>query len=186
MSLDDFYSSTHSNVTRDVGKLPPVESWNPPLSGDIDIRIDRRGRWFHDGKIIKRQALVDTFASILKREDDDYFLVTPVEKWRIQVAIAPLLVIGVSVTDAGKTSQVISLDTQQGHRVKIGEQHPVSLFTHQNERVPLVLIRANLSAIIERSTFYQLADYAEPNPIAVLDEQPVLGVRSLGAFFSLE
>src|SRR5690606_29155449 len=65
--------------------LPPVDKWNPPLSGDLDMQIRRDGSWWYQGTPIERPALVRLFASILKREGDDYFLVTPVEKWRIRV-----------------------------------------------------------------------------------------------------
>ena len=61
---------------------PPLDLWQPDLSGDIDIRIDREGRWYHEGDEIKRESLVQLFASILRREEDgEYYLVTPAEKW---------------------------------------------------------------------------------------------------------
>ena len=72
---------------------PPVEQWDPPLSGEIDIRILADGSWLHEGEPIRREALVRLFASILRREDDGaYYLVTPVEKWRITVELHPLVV----------------------------------------------------------------------------------------------
>ena len=45
--------------------------------GDIDIRIAGDGTWFHEGCPIGRLPLVKLFASVLRREDDDYWLVTP-------------------------------------------------------------------------------------------------------------
>lgn len=70
---------------------PPVERWNPPLSGDIDLRIARDGTWYHEGTAFQRESLARLFASILRRDEDgQYYLVTPVEKWRIQVDDAPL------------------------------------------------------------------------------------------------
>ena len=54
-------------------KRPPVHLWDPEKSGDMDLRIDREGRWIHEGSPIKRAALVNLFASILKREGDSYF-----------------------------------------------------------------------------------------------------------------
>ena len=71
--------------------LPPVEKWNPPLSGDLDMRIARDGTWFYLGSPITRPGMVKLFSSILKREGDAFFLVTPVEKWRISVEDAPFV-----------------------------------------------------------------------------------------------
>src|SRR5690554_7694209 len=66
-------------------KIPPVEKWNPELSGDIDMVIRADGTWWHEGGQIKRQELVNLFASILRYENNEYFLITPVEKWRLTV-----------------------------------------------------------------------------------------------------
>ena len=59
---------------------PPVHLWNPPFCGDLDMRIAADGTWFYLKTPIGRPALVKLFASVLKREGDKYFLVTPVEK----------------------------------------------------------------------------------------------------------
>ena len=59
---------------------PPVHMWNPAFCGDLDMLIGSDGTWFYLGTPIGRPALVKQFASILKREGDVYFLVTPVEK----------------------------------------------------------------------------------------------------------
>ena len=72
-------------------KLPPVEAWNPSLSGDMDLRIAKDGTWWHQGAPIQRLALVRLFSTILRHDEDgEYYLLTPVEKWRIQVDDAPL------------------------------------------------------------------------------------------------
>ena len=72
---------------------PPVERWNPPFCGDIDMRIAADGTWFYQQTPIGRPALVKLFASVLKREGDKYFLVTPVEKVGIVVEDAPFLAV---------------------------------------------------------------------------------------------
>ncbi len=72
---------------------PPVERWNPPFCGDLDMRIAGDGTWFYMRTPIGRPALVKLFASVLKREGDKYFLVTPVEKCGIQVDDAPFLAV---------------------------------------------------------------------------------------------
>ena len=72
--------------------LPPVEQWNPDFCGDINLTIALDGRWFYEGSPIGRASLVQLFASVLKREGDKYFLVTPVEKVGITVEDTPFLV----------------------------------------------------------------------------------------------
>src|SRR2546428_6412050 len=70
---------------------PPVHLWNPPYCGDIDMRIAADGTWYYMKTPIGRPALVKLFASVLKKEADKYFLVTPVEKCGIAVDDVPFL-----------------------------------------------------------------------------------------------
>src|SRR3974390_3644225 len=81
--------------------LPPVERWDPPFCGDIDMRIAADGPWFYQKTPIGRPALVKLFASILKRENDQYFLVTPVEKCGIAVDDAPFMAVELRIDGAG-------------------------------------------------------------------------------------
>ncbi|MBT7759339.1 MAG: DUF1285 domain-containing protein, partial [Rhodospirillaceae bacterium] len=50
------------------GKIPPVETWQPDFSGDLDMRIARDGSWFYLGSPIKRKKMVRMFASILRHD----------------------------------------------------------------------------------------------------------------------
>src|SRR5215831_13242055 len=77
--------------------LPPIERWNPPFCGDIDMRIASDGTWYYQGTPIGRHALVKLFASVLKREGDKYVLVTPVEKVGIVVEDAPFLAVELEI-----------------------------------------------------------------------------------------
>src|SRR5256885_6624987 len=70
---------------------PPVHLWNPPFCGDLDMRIAADGTWYYLKTPIGRPALVQLFASVLKREGDRYFLVTPVEKCGITVDDVPFV-----------------------------------------------------------------------------------------------
>ena len=92
MSDIDELFETLTNLQRSK-RLPPLHLWQPEHEGVIDIRIDREGAWYHEGVRIQRQPLVDLFATILRREGDDYFLVTPAEKMKIAVEEAPLLLV---------------------------------------------------------------------------------------------
>src|SRR6202161_3424316 len=82
---------------------PPVERWTPPFCGDLDMRIAADGTWYYLKTPIGRPALVKLFASVLKREADKYYLVTPVEKCGIVVEDAPFLAVELKVeTQAGQ------------------------------------------------------------------------------------
>ena len=84
------------------GKGPaPVHLWNPPFCGDLDMRIATDGTWFYLKTPIGRPALVKLFASVLKREGDRYFLVTPVEKCGITVDDAPFLAVEMQMRSKG-------------------------------------------------------------------------------------
>ena len=77
---------------KEKNSLPPVDKWNPDFCGDIDMRIMRNGKWFYMGSEIKRPAMIKLFSRILRLdEDNQYYLVTPVEKVRIQVEDAPFV-----------------------------------------------------------------------------------------------
>src|SRR6201984_3814608 len=83
------------------GKTPPVEKWNPPFCGDLDMRIASDGPWFYLGTPIGRPALIRLFSTILKRENGKHFLVTPVEKVGIRVDDAPFLAVEMRTEDEG-------------------------------------------------------------------------------------
>jgi hypothetical protein len=179
LSLDDIRAGAERARS---GGLPPVERWDPPLSGDIDIRIARDGTWYHEGGPIERLELVQLFASLLKYENGEYFLVTPVEKWRIQVEDAPFLAVAVErEVDAGGTSRLV-FTTNTGDQVIAGPEHPlrVSVDPDSGEPSPYLLVRRNLEALLSRPVFYQLAELAEPGP-----QGSVYGVTSQGVFFPL-
>ncbi len=136
-------------------QLPPVQKWNPPLSGDMDMRIDSAGQWWHEGETIERQPLVRLFASILKREGEEYFLVTPVEKWRIQVEDAPLLVVDYLIKEVSAQQQIL-LATSTGDQFPLDAEHPLRMAGEK----PYVRVRDNLDALIHRNVFYPLVNLA--------------------------
>ena len=122
---------------------PPVHLWNPDFCGDLDMRIARDGTWFYLGTPIGRPALVKLFSSILKREGDAYFLVTPVEKVGITVDDAPFVAVDFDVVDGG-----LSFVTNVEDRVTAGPDHPIRVERDPatGEPSPYVLIRRNLEA----------------------------------------
>ncbi|HEX2255572.1 MAG TPA: DUF1285 domain-containing protein, partial [Afifellaceae bacterium] len=92
----------------------PVESWNPPHCGRIDMRIGADGTWFYRGSPIGREALVRLFASVLRREPDgEYVLVTPVEKLGIAVDDAPFVAVEMAGEGEG-ANQSLTFRTDVG------------------------------------------------------------------------
>jgi hypothetical protein len=141
-------------------RLPPVEKWQPAHVGSIDIRMARDGTWFHEGRPILRQPLVDLFATVLRREGDAYFLVTPGEKLRIQVEDVPFLGVRLTRDGAGPT-QRLRLSTNVGDHVAIDAGHPIVMREHDGQAAPYVMVRAGLEARLVRSVYYELVELGE-------------------------
>ena len=160
--------------------IPPIDKWNPLLSGNIDIVIKTNGDWYHDGIKFTRQPLIKLFSSILKKEDNDYYLVTPIEKWRITVECAPLIVAQMEATDTNDANQKIQFKTSTDDIFYLNDDHPLQIsYDSFGEIKPLVRVRSNLDALIHRNIFYQLADMAK-------NVNGAWGVWSDGVFFKLE
>ncbi|MCE8507430.1 DUF1285 domain-containing protein [Ruegeria pomeroyi] len=137
----------------------PVHLWNPPFNGDIDMRIARDGTWFYQGTPINRPAMVRLFSSILKREEDRYYLVTPVEKVGIRVDDAPFVAVDVEAAGQGR-DQVLTFTTHVGDSAVAGAGNPIRMAQDPatGEPAPYVHIRAGLEALIDRKSFYRLMD----------------------------
>ena len=157
--------------------LPPVHLWNPPFCGDLDMRIARDGTWFYLGTPIGRPALVRLFSTILRRDGDDYFLVTPVEKVGITVEDAPFVAV-----DFNRVDGELVFETNVGDRVTAGPEHPIRVVRDPGtgEPSPYLLVRANLEALIDRKSFYRLVEIGET---AAHEGQDWFGLRSGDAFF---
>ena len=164
------------------GGLPPVERWNPPFCGEIDMRIARDGTWFYLGTPIGRPALVRLFSTILKREGDDYFLVTPVEKVGIRVDDAPFVAVDFTV-DGMDQQQVLTFTTQTGDHAAAGPDHTLRvIYAADGEPSPYIHIRRNLEALIDRKSFYRMIDLCQHERYEGLDW---FGLWSGGRFFAV-
>jgi hypothetical protein len=139
--------------------LPPVHSWNPPDCGDLDIRIARDGTWYYLGTPIGRPELVRLFSTILRKDDDRFVLVTPVEKVGITVDDAPFVAVDFEVSRSG-TDQRLTFETNLGDHATAGPDHPIRVERDAvtGEPSPYVLIRDRLEALIDRKSFYRLVD----------------------------
>ena len=139
--------------------LPPVHLWNPPFCGDLDLRIARDGTWFYLGTPIGRPELVRLFSTILRKDGNDYFLVTPVEKVGIIVDDAPFVAVDFEIEESGEHQRLV-FETNVGDFVVAGFDHPIRVDrdAETGEPSPYVLIRANLEALIDRKSFYRLVE----------------------------
>lgn len=161
---------------------PPVHLWNPDLSGQIDIVIKADGSWFHEGTKIERLQLVKLFSSILKREADDYFLVTPVEKWQITVEDLPFFIPAITSTQDANPSEIQAV-TNTEQVISISAENPLQVELDETEQPrPQVLVRNGLWARLSRPAFYQLVDYGVEQ---TTEQGSELVVYSQGEAFSL-
>ena len=159
--------------------LPPVDQWNPPFCGDLDMRIARDGTWFYLGTPIGRVELVKLFSTIIRRDGDDYFLVTPVEKVGITVDDAPFVAV-----DFNRVDGDLVFTTNVGDEAVAGPEHPIRVVrdSETGEPSPYILIRRNLEALIDRKSFYRLVDLGE---VASHEGVDWFGVASGGEFFPI-
>ncbi|NWB38871.1 DUF1285 domain-containing protein [Pseudomonas sp. E6002] len=166
------------------GKGPaPVHLWNPAFCGDIDMRIARDGTWFYMGTPIGRKPMVKLFSTIIRRDGDDYFLITPVEKVGIKVDDAPFVAVTLEVEGQGE-SQVLRFTTNVDEQVEAGIEHPLRVVIDPDtqEPSPYLRVRTNLEALVHRNAFYQLVELAVTRPI---NGKNWLGVWSGGVFFPI-
>ena len=160
------------------GGMPPVDKWNPPFCGDLDMRIARDGTWFYLGTPIGRAGLVKLFSSIIRKDGDDYFLVTPVEKVGITVDDAPFVALDFDAVGEGK-DQKLRFETHVGDTFVAGPDHPIRVtYDDDGEPSPYVLVRRNLEALIDRKSFYRLVDLG-------VHRDGWFGVWSDGKFFAI-
>jgi hypothetical protein len=163
---------------------PPVHLWNPPFCGDLDLRIAGDGTWYYLKTPIGRPALVKLFASILKREGEKYYLVTPVEKCGIVVEDAPFLAVELKV--AGRAGhRALHFRTNVDEWVACGRQHALRF---EPEGVtgglkPYLHVRADLWAKVTRALFYDLVELGEERDVG---GQRMFGIASDLEFFAMQ
>lgn len=162
---------------------PPVERWNPPFCGDLDMQIAADGTWFYLKTPIGRSALVKLFASVLKREGDNYFLVTPVEKCGIQVEDAPFLAVEMNVEERAG-GRILHFRTNVDDWIACGPEHPLRFEPERGTGglKPYLLVRRGLWAKVTRALFFDLVEIGEERDVA---GKAMFGVVSMGSFFAM-
>lgn len=164
--------------------LPPVDRWNPPFCGDLDMEIRSDGTWFYLGTPIGRPALVRLFSTVLRKDEDGKtYLVTPVEKVGIRVQDAPFLAVEMSLEEVGG-GQVVTFRTNVGDVVTVDADHPLrfDIAGDKKELKPYVLVRGRLEALLSRAVMYELVEKGE---VVVVDGVETFAVRSRGQVFPI-
>lgn len=162
--------------------IPPVEAWDPPFCGDLDMRIARDGTWFYLGTPIGRPEMVRLFSSVLRKDGDRYFLVTPVEKVGIWVDDAPFVAVDFEVSGE-EQAQSLTFETHVGDHVTAGPDAPIYVtYDTRGEPSPYVQMRRNLDALIDRKSFYRLIDFGSHHEV---DRESWFGLWSRQTFFPI-
>lgn len=198
---------------REGRAIPPLEKWHPEQVEDMDLIIKANGEWWHEGVHMTRQSLVNLFATILWKEENagkvEYFLKTPVQKLRIQVEDAPLLINDVGIVDEDD-KRWLEFTTTTGDVVRLDDEHTISLRAYipeddtsninasniydndKNEENkpsesdtqvrPYMMVRNNLHALIGRNSFYHLTEIGE---LTERDGETILTLQSGGKSYAL-
>jgi len=171
-ALDQYLKSAAG--TREGRAIPPLEKWHPEQVDDMDLVIKANGEWWHEGGQMTRESLVSLFATILWKEENngvaEYFLKTPVQKLRIQVEDAPLLINDVGIVDEANNSW-LEFTTTTGDVVRLDDEHPITLRAYSLDGTtddqsdvqvrPYMPVRNGLTALIGRNVFYHLTEIGE-------------------------
>lgn len=164
-------------------RLSYNSEWNPTQCGDSQMRIASDGCWFYQDSLIARPALVQLFSRLLRREGEQYFLITPVEKLSIEVEDAPFVSINTYIEGEGR-EQKLYVTTNLHDTLCVSAEHPlrVEVDPRTQEPAPYVSIGADLAVRVQRSDFYQLVEYAQERREG---DDKVMAVLSAGEWFSL-
>ena len=139
-------------------KFPPVDSWNPELCEGQEFFIDREGDWFHNESPIKNKKLINLFSTVLRKDNNEYFLVTPVEKVPVKVELAPYKIIDFEIIN-----NKVELTTNLNFKFFLNKDNSTRLINYNNSHIPLVNVRSNIEGFFNRNTYYKLVDLALEN-----------------------
>ena len=173
------FSDLLQSVNSIEEKYPPVHLWNPDLCEGVEMKIDREGNWFYQGSIIGRDKLKILFSRILKFEDGNYYLVTPVEKVLVKVDLAPYMIIDYEVDSDHEN---IILKTNLDLSIPLNKEHKLEVKKIGDEHIPFVHVRNNIEGFISRSVYYSLIEIALKQDNASSDQ---LTLKSFTSEFSL-
>lgn len=136
-------------------EFPPVHLWNPEICEGQEISINREGDWFYNNSLIKNHKLVKLFSTVLKNDNNQYYLVTPHEKVPVYVDIAPYL-----ITDFTIEKDLIKLHTNTDYSFYLNDKNSMELQKYDDTFIPIVNVRSNIKGFFSRSIYYNLIELA--------------------------
>ena len=159
-NLTDIAQYIKDGQTGHKRSIPPLDQWHPKHCGAMDLKVLANGEWWHEGQLIKRPAMIELFATVLWKEEDKFYLKTPVEQIEIEVEDEPLFVNQVDQVEiAGKIYLQLTTTTQDV--VIVDEDHPIFMREYQGELRPYVHVRFGINALIQRAAFFHLVEMGE-------------------------
>ncbi len=174
--MADKYSEGLVASASDGGKQAEPSLPKLNVRGDIGLKIARDGTWYYEGSPIGRKPLVRLFSTVLRREDDGFYLVTPVEKVPIEVEGEPFIAVSM-MRDGDGAAQRLTFTTNVDDEVTAGPEHAIGFRTEpEGGQAPFVEVRDGLRAQLSRAVYYELAELT-------VETEEGLGVWSGGAFF---
>tara|TARA_R110001592_G_scaffold341474_2_gene630572 strand:+ start:5193 stop:5825 length:633 start_codon:yes stop_codon:yes gene_type:complete len=194
------FTSEIRKLLKDPKSLPPVESWKPEREGEIDILIKASGEWLYQGSKMERLSVIQLLSTLLRKEGDDYFLVSPAEKLKLHVEDVPFIVLMMDIEGEG-IDQSVHFSTQVGDCFTLSQEHALRLsYNEKDEPAPYIHVRNGMEAKLNRSVYYEFVDHLiELEDSVPKDKQikqsghsvssikqdglPAMGVWSAGRFF---
>ena len=140
--------------------IPPLVQWQPKHCGKMDLTVKANGEWWHEGQLIKRQALIELFSQVLWKEEGKFYLKTPVEQIEINVEDEPLLINQVDQVEI-EGKKYLQLSTPQQDVIIVDAEHPIFMREYAGELRPYVHVRFGINALIQRHAFFHLIEYGE-------------------------
>ena len=151
-----------SKITKDLQgqnkKFPPVHEWNPELCDGQEFFINREGEWFYNNSPIKNTKLINLFSTVLRKDKNDYFLVTPVEKVPVKIELAPYKIIDYLIQD-----DLVTFITNLNYDFQLNNINTTKLITYEGSSIPIVHVRDNIEGFLDRNTYYNLINFALEN-----------------------
>jgi len=161
--------------------LPPVELWDPDFCGEMNMQLTADGRWIHDGSPIERKKMIVLFSKIIKKIEQQYYLVTPVEKIAIQVEWQPFVIVDFEKVEVSNKLCYLFIDNCD-NKVLLTKLEQLDFSTYRDESLPIINVRRNLYASFSRSCYYRLIEQAK---LIEGEHQQSVQVKSNGLNFSL-
>ena len=156
-NISQYLKNAQSSHKRSI---PPLDQWHPKHCGAMDLKVKANGEWWHEGQLIKRQSLIDLFSTVLWKDDEKFYLKTPVEQIEIEVEDEPLFVNSVEQIQL-EGLHYIQLSTTTQDVVIVDQEHPIFMREFDGELRPYVHVRFGINALIQRASFFHLVEMGE-------------------------